>query len=319
MADYDSFQPNLRPWLKAVWKGRSGIAAGVRKKGRTEGAWLVYDLYNDPHNQTSNHFKLFLECISEFQDEYAVSVFPQGGKVVDTDFYHMEPDGYDESKSKSRIYVSTKGQSKGDDTFMSQWANALCIAYKVLELRSTVTGFQKLKVTGPAMSANRHDNVVIWLTGQPAVEAFLVHMRTDEISQHFGNSTPPGTKQVMPGLAWANEPPTTSPSHKLSTLWGSVQHSFGSYLAGCIFLGLERTWNKTESDFLDAVLKMFEMANVDPENAQSVGVSHSKFQHDQTVTNIKALTAGLGSGPDSTKPFVVPSQLDALKSDQVVL
>src|SRR5262245_1029926 len=182
----------------------------------------------------------------------------------------MEPKGYNSKNTKSRIYVNTRGQSKGDDTFMSQWANALCVAYKVLELRSTVAGFQKLKVTGPEMSANRHDNVVIWLTGQDAVQRFLPHLGKDDFTQHYGNSTPPGTKQVRAGLAWANEPPETANGAPLSTLWGSIQHSFGSYLAGCIYIGLEKAWDKKEPEYLDAVLKMFEMANVDPKNAQSV-------------------------------------------------
>ncbi len=67
--------------------------------------------------------------------------------------------------TKSRIYMSVKGRQKGDDTFMSQWSNALCVAYKVLDLRDSLAGFQKLKVSGPDMSPSRHDNVVIWLTG----------------------------------------------------------------------------------------------------------------------------------------------------------
>ena len=314
MADYDAFQLNLQPWLKAVWRDKGLISAGVQQKGRNEGAWMVYDLYNDPSSQASNHFNLFKECVLEFQTEYEVTVKPQGSKWVADDFYHMEPKGYDSRNTKSRIYVNTKGQSKGDDTFMSQWANALCVAYKVLELRSSVVGFQKLKVTGPEMSAARHDNVVIWLTGQEAVERFLPHLRGEEFSQHYGNSTPPGTKQVMPGLAWANEPPETAQGTPLTKLFGSVLHSFGSYLAGCIYLGLERTWAKKESEYLDAVLKMFEMAKVDPKNAQSVGISHSKLQHQQQVTNIKAIVAGLGSGKDSTTPFIVPTQFDGLKS-----
>jgi len=314
MAGYAAFQANLKPWIEGVWKTKIHIMQGVREKGRKEGAWRVYDLYNDPATQTASHFQLFKECIVEFKDEYKLTVAPQKGKWVENDFYHMEPAGYDPQKDKSRIYVNVKGQSKGDDTFMSQWANALCVAYKALDLSATLTGFQKLKVSGPGLSPKRHDNVVIWLTGQQAVEAYLLKMRDENFTRHFGATTPPGTKQVMPGLAWANEPPETAKGHKLSTLWEEVQHSFGSYLAGCIFLGLEQSHEKTEPVFLDAVLAMFKMAGVDPMNAQSVGISRAEQQQREFLTNMKATGKSLTTGGDSTSPMVVPTKLDELKN-----
>jgi hypothetical protein len=314
MANYTDFQPALAGWLKKVWDQRKHIKSGAAQLGHAEGAWRVYDLYNDPGKVATDAFEEFKRCIAEFEDEYDVQIKSQTGQDIPDDFYHMEPPDYDSSKSNSRIYVKVVEPI---------WLHALLVALEVLELRKKHRGFQKLKVAGPGMSPNRGDSVVVWLTDDVAVRAFLLDMVGEDFLRHYGAETLPGIKRVRPGLGWADEPPKTDPDHPVTKVFKTTQHSFGSYLAGFIYLALNHTWSKSEGAYLDKVLSVFAFGKIDPKNPSNVTMTSETldFKEHLANTSIVLHTAKTGdlitydvpAAKNHTKPLQTPSSLHRLK------
>ena len=278
------FNPTLRPWLRRVWQDRSIILTGAQQNGREEGSWLVYDRYNDPaetaHTADFADFMRAMNTLWDDHDDVIESLTSQKRDIVPNTFYHFNCHNYDalQHLSTKRIYARTSG-----------WQNSVQVARLVLaEMRAT-EGVQKFKIKGPGLSEDRCDSVVIWLTSELAVLHLLMVLKRQP--GLYSGSVPPGVKQVIAGLGWAEEPPETGAGDQLTVLWNSRTHSYGSYLAGLIFFALEQT-SKTGilddqhgyREFLGRTLLYFGTANVSPTDCHRLR-RRNELEHMRAVTN----------------------------------
>lgn len=331
MATLSDFTPALRPWLQAVWNNAAIVLGSAKKKGHTEGAWLVYDLYNPPGSVkvpdlAADLFRFRLDQYRRIYNE--IKIASQNGKNALDDFYHFD------RKAKTyepyfRIYARTKKPAHD---------NAIGLANQVLLLMRSYDGITKFKIAGPGMPEERADSMVIWLPHQIAVSYVLMHMKKEPFARYYkqeDHCTPYGTKQVKPGLAWAGEPPRTSsnPQHgtyNLTAVWRRDNHSFGSYVAGAIYLGLLMITNdfklareRTINDFLASVLQQFRAATVDanaphklvsdkylqgggnPFIAMHTRVIHSKGAGDLITSDHTPLGKALDTAPKKSREYPI--------------
>lgn len=305
MADLTAFHPTLHPWLTAVWRDRVRILAAARQEGQTEGAWQVYDRYNDPTAAATDDFATFCQELFYLTTDFPVECAGQQSGDA-TDFFHLEPPGCVVAQGKARVYVHTPQPVQ---------VHAIAVARAVLGLMQVNADIVKLKVAGPGLSPARGDTVVIWLKHEFAVKWLLVRLKDPGVAAHCHGPVPPGVRPVADGLGWSLEPPRTDgdePMAKnLTALWQSHDHSFGTYLAGCIFLALA-TCGPRGDKFLDAVLRYFRAAGVDPMNPHRVTMADSEARHRALITSLALildggsagdLIAGAAIGADPTSPF----------------
>ena len=295
MADYSAFDNGIVPWLQKVWTKRRTIEQGVRTTGRDEGAWLVYDCYNDPAADPgeTDAWTLFREDVRRLTGEYGIGCGPQrGGKWLPDDFYHFG-DNPRQGKGLWRVYAHVK------EPRTYNWTPAAVYCLHVMKsLKLEV--IEKFKVAGPGMSKDRGDQIVIWVNSEDAKNSTLESLK-QTCAGNFDGSVPPGVKQVVPGLGWSKEP--TAADHgspAVDEVYGTSRHSFGSFLAGVIYMALEQSWSKTEDDYVKELKAFFLNVGIDPANPHVLrSISWEELKH----------LAGVGNGnivrTDGAKPTTV--------------
>ncbi|MGD2067190.1 MAG: T3SS effector HopA1 family protein [Gemmatimonadota bacterium] len=262
MASLQDFSPTLQGWLRTVWYDRGTIMQEARQHGAVEGGWQVYDRYNAPGAQVAplDRFVQFLVAAKGIvrqanQRGQGLRLASQTGREIPDDFYHFLPVPR-VGGAAYRIYLHTT---------QPVTLRALPIVSMVVDRMQARPGIDEVKVAGPGMPAARRDTIVIYLRDEMLVPWMIRELRTSESAGFTQDPVPSGTKRVHPGISWAEQPPDTTVGDGtyLTEIWGRGRHSFGSYLAGCIFRAL---WSNPGSgaEFLDFVIAAFREAGIDP-------------------------------------------------------
>ncbi|RVT82659.1 hypothetical protein DXV76_15575 [Rhodobacteraceae bacterium CCMM004] len=302
MADYTVFMPSLAGWVRNVWTTRAKIKAESDRQGNEdvqdlvdkgdaaarfrftefrdiEGTWQIYELYNDPGTVTVSNVELraFLKRCRALAKRYGLRYAAQGGaKVADT-FYHFNPrGGY--GRIDYRVYARAKAPLSRHACHL---ANA--VAFKM----GDIPGIQKFKISGPGMTADRGDGLVVYLSDEASTMTLLEYLgRT--CTRHFSGAVSPAVKQVQDGLGWAKEPPDPGKDHPLANHPDNA-YSFGSYLAALIYVALKRTYfasmSTREDAFVAEVARVFEAGNVDPKNPHRPCASKEELEQLQALAN----------------------------------
>lgn len=234
----------------------------AHRLGPVEGAWQVYDRYNRPGAQVTplDRFVHFLVAARGIvrranQRGQGMRLAPQTGREIPDDFYHFLPVPR-VGGAAYRVYVRTA---------QPVTLRALPIVSMVVDRMRDRPAIDEVKVAGPGMPAERRDTIVIYIRDEMLVPWMIRELRTSEFAGFTLDPVPSGTKRMHPGISWAEQPPDTTVGDGtfLTELWGNGRHSFGSYLAGCIFLALFGD-PPSEARFLDFVIATFREAGVDP-------------------------------------------------------
>jgi hypothetical protein len=259
MADYSKFDRGLARWLKDVWAKRRKIKNGVNDEGRTEGAWLIYDLYNDPNIQKEDtkKWRTFQKAVKSLSKQYGVPVQPQGDEWKASEFYHFGPDRLPDGSGNWRVYCHIKSPQH------KNWSPPA--TYVLKRMQASDTRIAKFKIAGPQMSKKRHDSMVIWVNSEADALSLINDLKT-RFADNFTGSPPPSVKQVATGLGWAKEPSEDHSSPGVDEVWGTDNHSFGSYLAGVILMALEQSWDLKEKDYVEEVRQFFLNVGINPMN-----------------------------------------------------
>jgi hypothetical protein len=165
---------------------------------------------------------------------------------------------------------------------------------------------EKFKVAGPGMSPKRGDQIVAWVNSEAAKDALLKKLQT---FSNFDGTPPPGTKLVSAGLGWSKEPTSEdNGSPAVDEVWGTGSHSFGSYLAGVIYMALEQSWNKTEDKYVEELKEFFLNVGIDPAKPELLRtISWDQLKQMAGVANAKVVISGIGGQTnvftDKTTPF----------------
>lgn len=301
MADYSAFDRGIVPWLQKVWNDRHTIKAGVLQDGRTDGAWLIYGHYNDPTVDPSDSeaWKLFRQDAKRLIREYGIGCGPQTGSVIPHDFYHF---GNNPRPGKGlwRIYAHVR------EPRAYNWTpTAVYCLHMMKSLNLEV--IEKFKVAGPGMSKDRGDQIVIWLNSEADKNTALESLKQTCANNYDGN-VPPGVKQVAAGLGWSKEPAEDHSSPAVDEVWGDSQHSFGSFLAGVIYMALEQSWDRLEDDYVKELTEFFLNVGIEPSSPQLLRtVSWEELKLRAGVANgTIARGGGLNNSTmftDQTRPF----------------
>lgn len=287
MANYSAFDPGIIPWLRTVWKDRVQIEEGVRDLGRDEGAWQVYDRYNDPAKDTTltKEWKKFRKDVKRLTGEYGITCGPQTGKWTPDDFYHF---GNNPRPGKGlwRVYAHVKEPRAYNWTPTAVYCLSMMKSLNLADV-------EKFKVAGPGMSKNRGDQIVIWLNSESAKDSILKAL--SRLASNFDGNVPPGVKQVQPGLGWGVEP--TSEDHgspAVDEVYGTRNHSFGSYLAGVIYMALEQSWHNTEDRYVEELVEFFLNVGINPAKPNLLRtISWDQLKHMAKLSNAKVITSGI--------------------------
>jgi len=322
MADYSSFDTAIVPWLKKVWQDKAQIEQAVRipesdaqtdaaaavlkgesvqvvtagqkvltqlkRDSRKEGAWQVYDRYNDPTPAKENleAWQSFLKHKGKLVSKYGISGDPQTRKEIPNDFYHFGA-GCRQGKGMWRIYVHITNRRKN-------WIRVIDYCLSVMTKRR-LEDIEKCKVAGPGLSKDRGDQVVIWVNSEAVKDSTLEALK--KMSDCFGGSVPPGVKQVVPGLGWGVEPAEAEHgSPAIDEVWDGEGVSFGSYLAAVIYMALEQSWHKTEDGYVEELVQFFLNVGVDPKNPHLLRTySWEQVKQMTQVSNAKLVTSGVSA------------------------
>lgn len=234
----------------------------ARLRGIEEGAWQIYDRYNAPGNQNAPHFLQFMVAAKAIvrranRRGQGMRLIPQGGQEISDDFYHFIPVP-SVGGAAYRIYIHTA---------QPVTMRALPIISMIVDLMKVRPGLNAVKVAGPGMAAARRDTIVIYIRDEMLVPWMVRQLRTGAYAGYAVDPVPSGTKRVHTGISWAEEPPLTQygdGSH-LSEIWRTNQHSYGSYIAGCLYRALQSN-PTTQAIFLDRVIIAMRDAKVEPTN-----------------------------------------------------
>lgn len=258
MADYSVFEAGLARWLRAVWAGREKIKKSANEITRTEGAYCVYDLYNNPiaSGTDTPQWRAFVKKMGVLKSSFNVSVYPQNRERVwkPNDFYHFGPEMLAAGQGEWRVYAHVKSPRGAN------WEEPATYLLKLMLGRGGEVA--KFKVAGPGMAADRGDQIVVWTNSDRACEVVLKGLSA--MAAHFDGRVPPSVCTVLPGLGWAKEPSDRHASPAIDEAMDGTRHSFGSYLAAIIFMGLEQSWDGTEDHFVYEVEQFFLNVGVDP-------------------------------------------------------
>lgn len=304
MADYSRFDAAIVPWLKTVWKDRAVIEKGVRDRSRQEGAWLIYDRYNDPTylKERVGAWDSFKRHRDKLISKYGVRCGPQDGEEVSNDFYHFG-NNCRPGKGMWRVYVHVTSRR-------INWIPVIDYCLSVMT-KKKLEDIEKCKVAGPCMSRDRGDQVVIWVNSEAAKDKTLEDLK--KISDRFGGSVPPGVKQVIPGLGWGVEPSGADHgSPAIDEVYEGQGVSFGSYLAAVIYMALEQSWHKSEEEYVEEQVQFFLNVGVDPKNPHLLRTySWDQVKQMTQVSNAKLVSSGVGTSSTvfTDKTNVVPSLL----------
>lgn len=257
MADYTAFEPGLAEWLRLVWGARAQIKAGANQWGREEGAGRVYDLYNDPAQDTraTQEWRDFVAILNYFYRKFGLDFWPQDGDWVPHEFYHCSVAPLTPDQGHWRIYGNLA--SPRNDAMQAP------VDLLMTLLVDGGHGVAKFKVAGPGMSTARGDQLVVWMNS----EAACTNLLNTLAGYHgcFAGNVPFSVATVAPGLGWAKEPvrgATMSPA--IDEVNNADKHSFGSYLAAIIYMGLEQSWDDDEQSYVDEVEEFLLNVGVQP-------------------------------------------------------
>jgi len=300
MADYSAFEKGLARWLKAVWANRASIKSSVNSKGRTEGAWCVYDCYNNPASSADegSRWRKFLKLLVEIETTFSVEGRPQDGDTVPNDFYHFGPASLPPGQGEWRVYAHVKAPRN------DHWYEPACLLLKLMA--SGGSGIAKFKVAGPGMAPDRGDQIVVWTNSEQACKKVLEAL--SRMAEHFDGNVPPSVATVVAGLGWAKEPSGAHSSPAINEVWGTAGHSFGSYLSAIIYMALEQSWNGTEDNYVEEVEEFFLNVGVNPMKPHLLrtmswdDIVRLAQQANRSLSG--TVIPSLASGKDSTK--VVP-------------
>jgi hypothetical protein len=180
---------------------------------------------------------------------------PQTGQEIPNDFYHFLPVPR-VGGAAYRIYIHTTQRVT---------TCALPIISMIVDLMQVRPGLDEVKVAGPGMAAARRDTIVIYIRDEMLVPWMIRQLRTSNYAGYAVDPVPSGTKRVHTGISWAEEPPLTQvgDASGLTEIYNARQHSYGSYLAGCIYRALQRNPNSQEQ-FLDFVILTMRAAKIEP-------------------------------------------------------
>jgi HopA1 effector protein family len=312
MADYSRFEPSLSSWLQKVWASRAEIKQDVMlyadepelaRFARKSGANAVYDLYNTSAkvNVDDDDWKRFQARLKVLEDHYHIPYRTSHGFVKDSWFsFAVDPS----EQGSWRIYLRFKDP-------ISKWVRvALYCLNNVCAHR--IKGIVEFKVAGPGLSKERGDHMVIYLKDRKSVDSTLEFLKTDpEMSGLFSGNVPAGVKQVAPGLGFSAEiVPRLDDSPAINEVWNNEPLSFGSYLAGVIYMALEQSWDKTEDHYVDELLKYFLQLRIDPRHPHLLrSIPEEEFQMMVQNTQGKIVREKLSPQPrsgvmiDQTRPF----------------
>ena len=305
MADYAAVDKGIVPWLQKVWTDRGKIEQGVRTAGRDEGAWLVYDRYNDPTEdpKETEAWTLFRRDSKRLSREYGIACNPQRGQGwVPNEFYHFGANPRP-GKGLWRIYAHVR------EPRAYNWTPAAVYCLHVMKALNLEV-IEKFKVAGPGLSKDRGDQIVIWLNSEDAKNSTLASL-AQSVAGNLDGSVPAGVKQVQAGLGWGKEP--TAAEHgspAVDEAYGTSNHSFGSFLAGVIYLALEQSWRKTEDQYVHELTEFFLNVGIDPANPHVLRtISWEELKHLAGVGNGNVVRSGLAKPTtvftDQTKPLAI--------------
>jgi len=257
MADYSVFEKGLARWLKAVWAKRASIKSSANSDGRTEGAWCVYDCYNNPLSSADDtkEWRDFYQQLVKLNKEFRVNIAAQEGKMVPNDFFHFGPAALAKGQGEWRVYAHVKTPRN------DHWVEPATFLLK--QMNAGGSGIAKFKVVGPGMAPDRGDQIVVWTNSDLACKAVLEGFT--KMAGHFDGKVPPSVSTVVAGVGWAKEPNSDHASPAIDEVWGSPQHSFGSYLSGIIYMALEQSWDNDEDRYVYEVEQFFLNVGVNPQ------------------------------------------------------
>jgi HopA1 effector protein family len=287
MANLEDFHLTLRPWLQSVWNKRLEILDSVTEiaeflpEGQTVsrlGSDEVYSLYQPGEDRKKHQdFEQFTEqCVAIGK---STGIEPSIASNA-SDWFHFKGKEWWGSESH-RIYVHTKRPVN---------EHALPVVRLTLQALKQMDEFRSLKVAGPGMSADRKDTILVYMGSKAAVKLALAKMQTTEFTAHYESDTPAAVKQVIPGLGYAENPPTIGEAHHIFKESGNQSgHSFGSYLASAIFWALRSVpeGNNEMSAFLDCVIAAFEFIGVNPKKPHVLSRSGPEVKHLEILSNHK--------------------------------
>jgi hypothetical protein len=305
MADYSAFDKGIIPWLQKVWTDRAAIEQGVRTIGRDEGAWLVYDRYNDPKEdkKETEAWTLFRQDAKRLSKEYGITCGPQKGDPWrPNDFYHFGANPRP-GKGLWRIYAHVK------EPRPYNWTPTAVYCLHMMKTMNLEV-IEKFKVAGPGFSKDRGDQIVIWVNNEDAKNSTLASL-AQSCAGNYDGQVPAGVKQVQAGLGWSKEP--TAADHgspAVDELYGTDLHSFGSFLAGVIYLALEQSFRGSEENYVNELTEFFLNVGIDPANPHVLRtISWEELKHMAGVGNGNVVRSGLVKPTtvftDQTKPFPV--------------
>ena len=302
MADYSRFEARMVPWLRKVWTDRLMIKEEVMSTdqagARKEGAWQVYERYNDParFRLSDDHpawkeFQLTLKTLTWF-----FGIEPSDGRGPDSFFHFLN--GI--RQGSWRVYAHLA------EPWAQNWK--LVAEYCLRNMTHGRHDIVEFKVAGPGMSKKRGDQFVIYLADQLAMERALSELRS-QIPQCFAGSVPPGVKQLVPGLGWSVEPVAEEHgSPAVNEVWNNETVSFGTYLSAVIYMALEQSWQKSEEDYVNELIEFFLNVGIDPANPHLLRtISWEQLKQMAAVSNARVVTSGIAATTtiftDKTKQF----------------
>lgn len=307
MARLTDFGATLQPLMRQVWQGRVSMFR-TRNLSVLDAFNEVYRLYSKaeaPDDNSDGDLTEFEQLLASYAEETGFTLSAQGDFL----FVHR-----DKVKTTHRIYLNTRSlDDRGSvayvlmQTIKEHFARNAC-EFKVLKLND-----------------NRSDNLVVYVE-DASFKAVRDRLLKLDWSDCLRTAVPAGTKQLRPGMGWAEEPGVTSPTHRKRvnlltkqvspTLSGA---SFGAVVSACVVLGLkaaqptEGEWDTDANltDFCDGVAARLNALGVDPLKP------HKAIRFDKEL--LAARYREKNKDDEEMKPFLDKGTAEELFEDAVKL
>jgi hypothetical protein len=309
MADFADFGASLQPLVRESWLRRVSL---LRTQQSILHAFeVVYDLYSNLNPNDT------LDSLSppEFAERLAQHAGEAGFMAKTQGAYTFVCRTEQTTKAACRFYLN-----------VGTLADRLEVARRLMARLGPVDRDAcEFKVLGSHQ--NRSDNVVVYATQKVFAEIKEI-LRTTDWEGRLRPEIPAGTKRVLDGIGWAEQPggqdreyldnvnalfkPNTIPRHEPGL-------SFGGVMAACVVLGLKGTmptggaWDDGPHRirYCDAVVEQLRLIGVD---ARKPHKSIQLNKHDL----VERLRRYFEDDPD-TLETIANSEFDVLFKDAVQL
>lgn len=298
MAELVDFAECLHPWLVHTWTCRNRIAQmhipWSPDYGRRIGTNEVYRLYASATGSRDADAAFFDAELERFRAEAArragapFEVVAQGrSRAAALTFVHFNPPDYTTARQACQFMADRFGATGHERDRQAalrhhERMKTYCRLYLNLADPISVSGLRAMaamvlykyrygpgrpdpnivkgKIAGPGMDPDRPDRAIVWFKNDRARWAFTKGLLEFMPECAFRDDLAPGIQRVAPGVGWAGEPPESGKADEITTIWRSQKHSYGSYIAGALFLALEDVRfgaGHGRADFLDRVRDRF--------------------------------------------------------------